>query len=789
MTGVHRAKRLLFFVTFLIAFIVTQGSLSHGEDGTVSFNIIATGDLHSHLFPDSLGRGGITKVASIVKEMKRQDPHTLVFDLGDFVEGTIFFQKFLGKIEYETLSQLPYDAIIPGGHEFTAGPAIYAEAVKYAQKIPVLCTNLTRDSIEKFDSHNPDLPLKNRIQPYMVKNVKGVTIGIIGVTSPDSNITHQPLPLKFFDPFKEKEVVRKTIDELSARTDIIIVLSHLGSHMDRRLASEFTSIDLILGAHTHIPFFMPEMVLSSGNKHGVKLGNEGQGGVLITNSGPYGRYVAHTKLHYDIAEKRIKGWDYRLISLDEGVEEDREVKDHILKHAESGKDRTDWFTDFQDISIHTDLRGEMEDLQIMQNNFGNIIADAYMEYGRRFFGNEMPGVIKKLKSPFFTIGFEAGTIKSSTLKGTRNGEYIFNAVPMGLPGGDISHSFTEHRSDEHRFNIEEGKILPGQSDRESGRFLIDKVRLFGSRLVSIDLDFYSLITALNLSLTLGEEGGFPRLSRNVQLTANLKTPSKNKIIPDLMMMMPDVPMDIDGNGELGFERLLDYRVFSSKKYGGKFDKPLIPAIISSVQRYDERFKGQKPLLEKKPFKLWQRNAIKAERIFRVITSELLLAGILRLMDTDKKFTFSYGNLQILPETQFEVLYRHLKENRYLESSINESERVKLFTPVRPIINGLFSPYPNPARRGKNVLFSVLINDQNKSDNIKSVKIDLTSLGKDFIEMKSSTGLSAGFAGTLYSADVELSPGIKTGLYHISVIVESMEFQSNSTEGKFIFMVE
>ncbi|RLB61757.1 MAG: hypothetical protein DRG80_03560, partial [Deltaproteobacteria bacterium] len=114
--------RIFLLTSFtLLALAISNSPCSESRKGAVAIDIVTTGDIHSYLLPDANNRGGMSRIASVIKQIKKKNQHALVFDLGDLVEGTLFFQAYYGKAEFDILKKLPYDAIVPGNHEFTAG--------------------------------------------------------------------------------------------------------------------------------------------------------------------------------------------------------------------------------------------------------------------------------------------------------------------------------------------------------------------------------------------------------------------------------------------------------------------------------------------------------------------------------------------------------------------------------------------------------------------------------------------------------------------------------------------
>ena len=81
--------------------------------------------------------------------------------------------------------------------------------------------------------------------------------------------------------------------------EMLLVLSHVGLSLDRRLAQRVPRIDLILGGHSHDTLFAPEDV----------------GGVPIVHAGPYAQYVSRTELAYDARRERFTIRDFALVPL------------------------------------------------------------------------------------------------------------------------------------------------------------------------------------------------------------------------------------------------------------------------------------------------------------------------------------------------------------------------------------------------------------------------------------------------------------------------------------------
>ena len=86
--------------------------------------ILHTNDVHSHIesFPNSHHKypniGGVAKRASLIENVRSENPNTLLFDAGDIFQGTPYFNYFGGEVEFKMMSKLGYDASTIGNHDF-----------------------------------------------------------------------------------------------------------------------------------------------------------------------------------------------------------------------------------------------------------------------------------------------------------------------------------------------------------------------------------------------------------------------------------------------------------------------------------------------------------------------------------------------------------------------------------------------------------------------------------------------------------------------------------------------
>ncbi len=228
---------------------VFEGGFGHGEK---TITILHTNDTHSQIFPiaDDKGKwagyGGYAKRAYLINEIRDKDHGVLLFDSGDFSQGTPYFNFFKGNIEVDAMGQMGYNAATLGNHEFDNGVAELAHRADRA-KFPLLSANYG------FDGS----PMEGKTLPFKIFDVKGVKVGVFGLTVNVQGMVEadHTKGAVYKDPIVSAQWAADTLRSLGV--DVVVALSHLGEHTtpyyvgDDSLAAKTSGIDLILGGHSH----------------------------------------------------------------------------------------------------------------------------------------------------------------------------------------------------------------------------------------------------------------------------------------------------------------------------------------------------------------------------------------------------------------------------------------------------------------------------------------------------------------------------------------------------------
>jgi len=314
--------------------------------------IMTTADLQSCITPytvdhdgKALTVGGLERIASAAKKVRGQVDGALLLSSGDDLIAPLF-SLFQGEPEMRGMSLAGYDIVTPGNHEFDNGAQAYKNALNFAD-FDVVSVNLIIDDHE----------LANRIQPYVIKEIAGIKVGVFGMMIPDL-LRICKLPGGGVSVNQDIiSLAQNMVDNLINKgCDIIISLTHIGVELDRELAQKVDGIDIIIGGHDHIYV------------------HETTGNTIIVQDGVRGEYLGVLKFTFEDGEMVNPTW--KKILLDSTVGYDTKIHNLMAHYMEDYNNRLG-----QVIGKSTvDLDGRKDVVRSKESNLGNLIADSWLEW-------------------------------------------------------------------------------------------------------------------------------------------------------------------------------------------------------------------------------------------------------------------------------------------------------------------------------------------------------------------------------------------------------------------------
>lgn len=269
---------------------------------TIRISILHTTDLHGHILPtadyDGNGDfGGLARCATQIRKWREQNPNSILIDAGDIYQGTDVSLRNKGELMIDLFNQLQYDAWIIGNHEFDWGIETFANALQKST-MPVLAANTILEEKPAGGLQDSQHPFA-KIQPLIVKEIAGVKVAIIGVTTPGMPFWLGPEFTRGIEVRHPVEPVRNAI-RIAKRegADAIVLSGHMGlksrlggddfANSVMALTTEFPETTVFVAGHTHqlIP---------------TRLTN----GVLLTQADHFGIHVGRVDLLFDRNSRKL----------------------------------------------------------------------------------------------------------------------------------------------------------------------------------------------------------------------------------------------------------------------------------------------------------------------------------------------------------------------------------------------------------------------------------------------------------------------------------------------------
>ena len=318
------------FRASLVAVLLVAASLyvAGSAPKRVHIVVLGTTDLHGNIFPidyytNKPDNRGLAKIATLIKQVRRETPNVVLIDSGDTIQGTPL-EYYHNKKNNQprdpmmlAMSALGYDAMAVGNHEYNFGLQVLEKARSEA-KFPWLSANTYNKGTNK-----------THYDPYVVKEIAGVRIAVLGLTTPGVPVWENApnyAGLEFHDPLVE---AKKWVPVLRGkeRADVVVIAMHMGLEQDLRtgevnpgqvlnenraiaIAQQVPGVDLIFMGHTHRD--NPSVTIN---------------GVQLIQANYWGRHLARVDLYLEktAARWRIAARVARTIPVDDRVAADPEI--------------------------------------------------------------------------------------------------------------------------------------------------------------------------------------------------------------------------------------------------------------------------------------------------------------------------------------------------------------------------------------------------------------------------------------------------------------------------------
>lgn len=277
-------------------------------------HVVSTTDLHGHLLAgrtrSGLPIGGVDVMAGYFNLARRADSETVFLDSGDLFQGTIVSNASDGATVVKWMNYAGYLAAAVGNHEFDFGPGHGQNEIEHPEMDPLgalkaragearfalLSANLCSVSEDPGGCSDPSIyQVASLARPYLIHEVHGIRLGVIGLTTPRTPETTMPVNVRSLRFMPMRSALERFVTELRGKADVIIVVMHDGGFCRYGGCDPkdpvFKLIDsLDPGIRSKIPLIL------AGHTHNYV--NTVYRGVRVMITGCYGRSFGYSTLRY-----------------------------------------------------------------------------------------------------------------------------------------------------------------------------------------------------------------------------------------------------------------------------------------------------------------------------------------------------------------------------------------------------------------------------------------------------------------------------------------------------------
>jgi 2',3'-cyclic-nucleotide 2'-phosphodiesterase (5'-nucleotidase family) len=342
MTG--RRSRLVVAVVCVLAWSACAGPATlrvAGTDARVTF--LHINDAYELEPVDGGRRGGMARLATLVKQIRGAQPHAVFTHGGDAISPSVMSTYLKGEQMIAALNAIGLDAATFGNHEFDFGPAVLRQRMSESKFAWLSANVLDRASGQPFGGARAD----------MLVTAGDVRVGLFGLTMTETQTSSSPGETVEFR--KPSTVALETSRRLrAAGAQVVVAVTHQDMAADRSLAAlPGVEVDVILGGHEHEPLVAEE------------------GRTLVVKAGADARYLVQVDVWLDAGGRLAeRSWTFHEVSG--RISPDAEVASLVQRYAQ----RMSRELDIVIGSTAVGLEARRTPLRTQETNLGNFIADA-----------------------------------------------------------------------------------------------------------------------------------------------------------------------------------------------------------------------------------------------------------------------------------------------------------------------------------------------------------------------------------------------------------------------------
>jgi 2',3'-cyclic-nucleotide 2'-phosphodiesterase (5'-nucleotidase family) len=471
-----------------------------GDAGLVRLTFLQLNDIYPLEPVDGERRGGVARLATLVREARAQNPNTVFVLAGDLISPSVMSTFLEGEQMIAAMNALGLDLAVFGNHEFDFGPDVLRQRMRESTFTWLATNVLERGAGGPFGGARAEVVL----------TLGGIPVGFVGLTTPETAATSSPGPeVVFADPTTTGRRAAARLQAGGAR--LVVAVTHQDMALDRALA-EAADLDLILGGHEHEPLVAEE------------------GKTLITKGGSDGRYLVRVDV-WLTPEGRLVERSWAFVEPSARVRADPAVEALVRAYAGRLDRELDVVIGRTIVPLDATRR-----LRTGETNLGDFVADVVRAATGAQVALVNGGGIRTDRV------VPAGPLRRRDVRGLL--PFTNVAVTLELTGGEL------------RAALEHGLA---QADRTGGGFLQvsglrlawDRARPAGARLVEVEvagrpLDPSARYRVVVPSYLARGGDGFTMLTRAKVLVGEAHGPDLTRLVLEAITARGTIAPAVDG---------------------------------------------------------------------------------------------------------------------------------------------------------------------------------------------------------------------------------------------------
>ncbi|WP_294609633.1 bifunctional UDP-sugar hydrolase/5'-nucleotidase UshA [uncultured Gilliamella sp.] len=375
--------------------------------------ILHTNDHHGRFWQNDIGEYGLSAQKTVVdhirQEVTAKGGKLLLLSGGDINTGVPESDVLQARPDFIGMSEIGYDAMAVGNHEFDHPLPIIREQQKWAS-FPFLSANTYfKDSDKRvFDA-------------YKIFNLNGIKVAVFGLTTDDTIFLASPKNTDGIEFRKTLPEAQKVIAQIKTteHPDMIIAVTHMGHYEngehgsmapgDVELARGLQSgdLDMIVGGHSQNPVCM-----ASPNKRiteyvpGTPCAPDQQNGTWIVQAHEWGKYVGRADFTFLNGKLTLQNYQLIPINLKKEVDNGNGTKrlEYYTQEIPQNKQLLERLTPYQEQGkqqllvksgqLIGRLEGDRSIVRYQQSNMGQLLLSAFVEKTNADIGIMSGGMIR-----------------------------------------------------------------------------------------------------------------------------------------------------------------------------------------------------------------------------------------------------------------------------------------------------------------------------------------------------------------------------------------------------------